>query len=207
MTSTCPSTSPKISSQVGAEDLINLANKVVTHRARFYKIISRTVIEALHDLKTTSSNLFHRLQEQVIVTAIPPLTTSTYKVCHEIERIFNIAGCIPGLGILAGSIRTILGRVQAITGLAIVAISEVGRFLASQTSSNKELVKKWEDLSQFGLTHLVHGTLNVLRGTGEMLVGSYTMGLGNAPLLIPNLINRRNFTPYYDYPIASKVVS
>ncbi|MEI8366699.1 MAG: hypothetical protein WCF65_09820 [Parachlamydiaceae bacterium] len=167
--------------------------------------ILATVKAALYDLKTSSSKLFEELQEKVVITPLPPVIAGINKVCHQVERIFNIMSCLPALGILSGSVRTVLGKVQAISGLAVITISEVGRFVADKTTTNKELVKKWTVLSQFGLQHLVHGTLNVLRGTAEMLVGSYTGGLGNIPLFIPNIINGRNFTPYYDYPKKSGI--
>jgi len=180
-------------------DFHSMTNDLVTNSSITFSHIVAIANQAFHDLKNISHELFQKLEKQVIATKISASILVINKIYTDIEKIFNITGCIPGIGILSGSFRVILGKLQTITGIAIVATSELGQFLATRAGMDNLLINKWKILSQFGLEHILHGCLNVLRGTGEMLIGQYTMGLGNLPLIIPNLINGRNFNPYFSY--------
>jgi len=163
------------------------------------KRVCSAVKAAFEDLMKTSQKLFEQIQKHVIGSSIESFVTKINTPCHDIERAFNILGCFPLVGWISGSCRAILGKAQAVCGIGIVAISQIGVFLNSQTHSEKILVGKWKALSDFGMEQLIHGCLNTIRGTGEALIGNYTFGLGNIPLLIPNLINDQNFDPYYAY--------
>lgn len=171
---------------------------LVAQAAATSKHVLSTAHSALNTLRETTCEWFDFIQRKVIVTEIPQLIASTNKACSDIERGFNIGGCIPGFGILSGTVRKLLAIGQVIVGVAITALSELGRFIAKQTSK-EDLSDKWEMLSRFGLEHILHGCLNIMIGTGEVLAGSYTLGLGNVVFLAPNLINNRNFMPYFAY--------
>ena len=175
-----------------------LNDDLVAKAASTSKHVLSAAHYALNTLKETSCEWFDFIQHKVIATEIPQLITSTNKACSDVERIFNISGCIPAIGILSGAFRTILAKVQVVVGIAITALSELGKFIAKQTSK-EDLSDKWEMLSRFGLEQTLHGCLNIMIGTGEVLAGSYTLGLGNVAFLAPNLINNRNFMPYFAY--------
>jgi hypothetical protein len=187
-----PNTNPPIQLPPVNDDLIVKA-------AATSKQILSTAQSALKTLKDTGSDWFDYVQHKVIVTEIPQLIASTNKACSDVERGFNIAGCIPGFGILSGAVRTLIAKAQVIIGIEIKALSELGKFFAKQTSEEGDLNNKWDTLSRFGLEHILHGCLNIMIGTGEVLAGSYTLGLGNVVFLAPNLINNRNFMPYFAY--------
>jgi hypothetical protein len=112
--------------------------------------------------------------------------------CHEIEKWFNLAGCLPFVGIVSGSLRVMAGKVQAVAGLILFGIATL-MLLA------KDQDKKLEKMEVWGFEFAIHGALNVLRGTGEATLCALTLGVGNVFLLIPNMGMKERFAPCFKY--------
>ncbi len=155
---------------------------------------------------TVAKECFINLQNRVRETSLDPTITVISRQSMEVEKIFNAVSCLPFLGFLASSIRSVVGKIQIAAGAAIAAAAEVGLFLESRKEGEKSLLGKWQTLSKFGMEHVIHGCLNVLRGTSEALLSSYTFGLGNIALLAPNLCNNREFKPYFGYGTLVKPI-
>lgn len=162
---------------------------------------------ALANTKNFGVLLFNGLQDRVQTTPLSPLILKINIICTDVEKIFNIAGSTPWIGFLAGTVQSIAGQVQAIAGIALMVISELSLIFAeiSRVDLNlnikidPKVVDKWQLLSKLGMELTIHGCLNAIRGTGVALLCSYTFGLGNVILLIPNLSRARNFAPYFEY--------
>ncbi|HEV8053050.1 MAG TPA: hypothetical protein VGP47_11200 [Parachlamydiaceae bacterium] len=108
----------------------------------------------------------------------------------NIEKNFNIAGCIPVVSLLSGAMRAIAGKIQVIVG-AVIATTGFINLMITQNS-------RWEKWVNLGSELMIHGTLNIFRGLGEALLCG-TTGVGNVVLLIPNMNKDDMFSPYLAY--------
>jgi hypothetical protein len=150
-------------------------------------------------VQIASQEVFQQLQEQIKKTSLTPCISNVNKVAVDIEKAFNILGCTPFVCVLSGSLRAIFGKLQIIAGILTAALGELALFFCTKRGEDIELTKKWHTLSKLGAEHIIHGCLNTLRGNGEALLGSMTLGVGNIVLLIPNLSLNRNFSPFFAY--------
>jgi hypothetical protein len=117
------------------------------------------------------------------------------KLATDIERAFNVAGNIPYVGIVSGSLRAVAGKMQAIAGLAFCIIGVVGTAIAH----NSKVKHRYQNLTNLGVQHLRHGILNMIRGIIEVGLGCSFGGFGSVFMLIPNLSQDRAFDPYFKY--------
>lgn len=108
-----------------------------------------------------------------------------------VERNFNIAGSIPFVGVISGSLRSLAGQIQAIAGLIFAVVAVVAQIFDQANS------QKWEERSVQGLEHALHGGFNFLRGTLEAF---------GAATVIPSLISlgvqcssKNGFEPIFKY--------
>lgn len=162
---------------------------------------------ALNNTKNFGVLLFNGIQDRVHTTSITPIINNINSLSTDVEKILNIAGSAPWIGFLAGTVQSLAGQAQAIAGIAIMIISELSLIFAEISRADLNLkikidpkvVIKWQILSKLGMELTIHGCLNAIRGTGVALLCSYTFGLGNVILLIPNLSRGRNFSPYFEY--------
>lgn len=155
--------------------------------------------KAFNNTKESGILLFSQLKDRIRETPLAPIINKTHSICNDIEKIFNIAGSTPWVGFLSGTIRTVFGYSQIISGIALTAISELGLMIANISKTDIALIPKWQILSKLGIEFTIHGCLNIIRGTGEAMIGTYTFGLGNILLTLPNLSSERNFAPYFPY--------
>lgn len=155
-------------------------------------------------IRNAALSLFDRLHERVTTTPLPPLVEKTFSLATQIEKIFNVAACVPFFGVAFSSIRVIAGKVQLVSGTALMLIGKMGFLVCSQFHSDEDISSKWKTISNLGSEHVIHGALNILRGLGEGLLCFYTFGVGNLVLLVPNLRNEEPFTPFFTYGITLK---
>lgn len=127
--------------------------------------------------------------------------------CAKVEKGFNMAGCIPVIGITSAAFRIVAGKTQFIAGVILGASSLVGMGIVMLTTKNEKQLRQWQDLTLFSASHVVHGALNCLRGTAEFIVGCSFGGYGNIVLIVPNLLQDDPFTPVYNYPINHHYVA
>lgn len=116
--------------------------------------------------------------------------------CTKVEKGFNVAGCIPYVGIVSGNLRAALGKVQCVAGIILLVSGKMGQIGAKMQGKS---TREWDRIMLLGAEHTVHGALNVLRGLGEALLGIVTLGVGNILLLAPNMMNKDEFGPYVPY--------
>jgi hypothetical protein len=109
----------------------------------------------------------------------------------EIEKGFNIAGGIPFVSILSGSLRMIAGKIQLIAGALIGFVGLVGQMI------NSNQILKWEGISEKGLEHLIHGGLNIGRGLLEAFLGATL--LGSLGILAGQSLSSNKFEPIHKY--------
>ena len=117
----------------------------------------------------------------------------------DIERGFNIAAVVPMLGTLTSAVRVTAGKIQFLAGAIFVSLAESIYFIASQIGVDRRFLIAMRLLSALGMEFMIHGALNTIRGAGELLLGTCTLGFGSVALIIPNMIHYRNFTPYFAY--------
>lgn len=177
----------------------SLSNQLFTHSSEGISKVSNIGYAALKNTRNVGINLFNHVQEKIIATPLSPFIEKVNSLGIDLEKIFNIGGCLPWLGILSGSLRIVFGKTQAIGGIALTIFSEIGLGVSNLSKVDPNLLPKWQTLSKFGAELTIHGCLNVIRGTGEVLIGTYSFGLGNVVLIIPNLVSERNFGPYFSY--------
>lgn len=184
------------------------ATPPLTH-AEITKCISDTSESAVHlfgiakvafdNLKTYASGFYFYLQKHVEQIDITAKAKQANEMCTDAEKIFNMLECLPVIGWISGSIRHLFGQAQAVSGIALAALSETGVYFCSEKEEDLPLKKKWEHLSKIGIEMVIHGCFNMIRGSIAAYIGSYTLGAGNLLLIAPNMINGRNFNPYYGY--------
>jgi len=110
-----------------------------------------------------------------------------------IETGFNVAGCIPIVGFVSGSLRAGLGKVQAVAGLVLMAVGGLGQLFADD---NTRVHRRFEKVFQLGAEHTIHGVLNIIRGSAEAFTCAAFFGVGNLMFLIPNLAQNDIFEPF-----------
>ena len=154
---------------------------------------------AFNNLKVGSTSLYNYLQRQIEEIDIDAVNEKSKKSFADAEKIFNMAECLPVIGWLSGSIRTVLGQIQMISGIALTALSEIGKYMSSDKDNETPIKRKWDSLSKIGIEMTIHGSFNTIRGTITATIGGYTFGAGNLLLIVPNIINQRNFSAYYNY--------
>jgi hypothetical protein len=105
----------------------------------------------------------------------------------KLERFFNIAGSIPIVGSVSGSIRASLANVQFVTG---VVLGVIGLFTRDVSEPKKVQVV------HLGVEHIFQSVLNMIRGIGEMIAAATIVG--SVFFLVPQLI-KNSFAPVYKY--------
>ena len=119
-------------------------------------------------------------------------------VFTNIEKAFNIAGSIPIVSLVSGTLRILAGKVQILAG-AVIAATGCINFLINPS-------EKWANMSKMGSEFMIHGALNSLRGFGEALLCASTI-IGNVLLLIPNMVKDDMFSPYFAYGTLDQSLS
>lgn len=171
----------------------------ISHSSVILSHVVQVAQNALVNTKETGQYLFNHLQNKVRTVPLTPIIKKINTVCTDVEKIFNIGSSTPWIGFLSGTLRAVLGQVQAVVGIALTTISQVGLIIASLSKAETALVAKWQNISKLGIELTIHGCLNFIRGIGEALIGKYTFGLGNIVLIAPNTMFDRGFTPYFAY--------
>lgn len=108
-------------------------------------------------------------------------------ISNMVEKYFNIAACIPFIGILSGIIRSKAGFIQFFIGFVMWIISIINLLIDNNS--------KWEKVGYLGKKTILHGSLNLLRGTLETICALTIVG--NLLLILPNL--RTKFYPRTPY--------
>jgi hypothetical protein len=156
--------------------------------------------KALKNTQETSFYLFDKVQHILRTTPLSPIFENIHKACMDLEKIFNIGGCVPCLGLLSGTFRILFGQAQVVCGVVISVFCEMNLVIINfSKKTDFTILSKWQILSKLGTEITIHGCLNILRGMGETLIGSYSLGIGNICLIAPNLLCERNFNPYFPY--------
>lgn len=88
----------------------------------------------------------------------------------DIEKSFNLVGCLPGVSILSGVVRATLGKVQLVVS-GIFAVSSLFLYFIPQV--NKSL---WYSRACMNGTFIIHGAANIIRGYSESLLGMTLIG-------------------------------
>lgn len=177
----------------------SITNYIVTFTA-IAKDVAIKVKDISYKIESTAKEIIIEVHEIVRTTKLPPIIVKINFYGTVIEKIFNIAGCMPFLGVASGGLRAFAGKIQIFAGAILVGIGEIGNFVGTHTRVPiPEMLKKWETLTKIGTEHIIHGCLNVLRGTGEAFIGSMSFGLANVILLVPNVTKQEHFAPYFLY--------
>lgn len=185
------------SNPVGAVDAFELYRNVNIPGGVAQAIsVIQTFVQKVHK---AAQEIFNKIRDIVVVTALRLYITAINQTGTDVEKIFNILNSMPFFALLFGPLRVVAGKIQTLTGALLAGLGELGAFIGRQTGAPPELMHKWNTISKLGLEHIIHGSLNVLRGSGESLIAGYTMGLANMLLFVPNLSNNRNFAPYFTY--------
>lgn len=104
-----------------------------------------------------------------------------------VDTAFNIAGSIPVVGALSGSIRcSTYAEIQLVAGIAFMGIGLFAQALSSEP-------QEWKRLTSLGVETFKHSFLNLGRGLLEAVLGLTIVG--SPLLLIPNL--PRGFKPWF----------
>ncbi len=125
---------------------------------------------------------------------------SINKACTTIETAFNVTGSLPAVSYV-NTFRVLLGKIQFVSG----ALTAIGATLAQAIESHKRApnpatLAKMERLQKFGMQHVIHGGLNVLRGCAEVALAVTTFGIGNMVVFLPyNLLRNPAFSPHHGY--------
>lgn len=106
---------------------------------------------------------------------------------NTIEKGFNVAGGIPFVGWISGSLRSSAGIIQAVVALIFAAFSMIAQIFDSAHA------QKWEQRATQALEHVVHGGLNYLRGMAEVLTSIFAI-----PLIV-QCCREEKFEPIFKY--------
>lgn len=117
------------------------------------------------------------------------------KVGTNVEEVFNVAGCLPVVGMFSGVLRIVIGKIQVIAGLVLMGTGAIGKMCASKEKTKE----RYNKLLKLGQEQSLHGILNVIRGIGESVTCSAFFGVGNLIFLIPNLCQEDKFSPIFKY--------
>ncbi len=169
-------------------DLPSTFNKVVT-----------SVNTLTNKVQVNAKEAFEKLQYRLDTASLEPIFAFINRNCTEVEKIFNVVSCIPFIGVIGSAVRMIAGKIQLIAGIILAGVAQIGVLVESRKEGESSLRHKWQALTKLGFEHVLHGCLNVLRGLGETVLATSTLGFGNVALLVPNLINNREFAPYFTY--------
>lgn len=146
---------------------------------------------------------FEMIKETVESTQLKPLLANINSMATDIEKLFNIVNSTAIVCIFGSYVRYYAGVAQLIAGLIFAGIGELGILINSEKNSPN---KKWTILSKFGLEHVIHGCLNIIRSLGEAFIADFTFSLGNLLLYIPNI--KKDFGPYaFHYGILTDQVN
>lgn len=188
--------------------------KVLEPSAFQEAFLSPSVKSTLYGVKNTadtvaekSKQFLNELEVNLSKTSIPNLRDHTYKIATQVERIFNILGCIPFIGSFSGSLRAAAGHLQVLAGAVLAGAGQIGIFTSRTRHSESEIELKWKMVSTLGAELILHGCLNIIRGYGESLLGYYSLGLANVILLIPNMYKEDSFSPYFAYGAMKEQLS
>lgn len=113
----------------------------------------------------------------------------------NLETSFNVASSIPGVALLAAPLRATMGKIQFLAGLIISGVGFIGGHFSSS--------RIWSQCSATGLTHIIHGALNFIRGIGEFLIGMTFVG--SIGLLAAQSARKERFAPIYSYDHFSEL--
>lgn len=104
-----------------------------------------------------------------------------------VDATFNLAGCIPVVGAISGSIRcNTYAEIQFVAGIALMGIGLFAQALSSEP-------QEWSRLTYLGVETFKHSFLNLGRGLFEAMLGLTIVG---SPLLFfPN--SSTGFNPYF----------
>jgi len=118
------------------------------------------------------------------------------RIGTNVERGFNVAGCIPVVGFFSGALRALLGKIQAVAGLILMGVGAIGTLCARDSHTRA----RYEKMMKLGKEQTLHGVLNLVRGVGESFTCGALFGCGNLLFLIPNLAQKDKFSPFlYKY--------
>lgn len=123
--------------------------------------------------------------------------THINRTLERIESAFNVAETTPFLCIYSGILRTIVGKIEQIAGTILAIVGGIGSWIAPNSSTD------WGKVCELGISYIIHGALNILRGFGSVILAINTFGgLGNIFLLIPNLQQDPPFSPPFTYDMS-----
>ncbi len=108
----------------------------------------------------------------------------------DMEKVFNIAGSLPVVAIFSSGLRLAAAKIQIAASVVIGGFS-----LLSLVVSH--FSKKWEDVFLLAGEHLLHGILNLIRASGELLAG-FTV-IGSLVFLAYQLLSENRFEPIIKY--------
>lgn len=129
-----------------------------------------------------------------------PSFSSINDFCRAAEKVFNVAECMPVVVYVSSPLRSLAGHVQLLAGGVTSIVGMSGHIYSVATKQDAATTKKWERLAMFGLEHVIHGSLNILRSLGALFIANHTfMSLGNVVLIIPNMAQEEKFGPVMEY--------
>lgn len=108
----------------------------------------------------------------------------------NVERSFNIAGSIPVVALVSGSLRATAAKAQFLAGLAFGLVGLIGQIASANT-------KKYENITDKASEQIIHGFLNFVRGTAELLLG--ITFIGTLGILAYQSLSERKFEPIIPY--------
>jgi hypothetical protein len=178
-----------------ANEFIELTNQLISHISlKAQKIINYGQLE--------TAQYYLQLQASFEEIEISPLTKSFNHSCTTIEKVFNIASCMLWLSSYTSPLRILFGEAQAIAGIALTVFSEILLLISNANEDLDDSPKtreKWQQLSKYGSSLIIHGCLNSTRGTIELFINTITFSIGNLALILPNIMYGRSFVPLYIY--------
>lgn len=116
-------------------------------------------------------------------------------ICHKLEVGANMGACIPILGTQVILGRLLGGMIQTVIGVGLWTIGQIGD-LFSETKYLMPLSRIWQVLIDEGAEHSKHGPLNVGTAISQLIIGLFTLNLGN---LFVHLYLKGNFDPFIPY--------
>lgn len=100
------------------------------------------------------------------------------RILTELEIIFNVAGSIPLTNVASGAVRAIasVGHLAiagtfttgGIVGLGVTRAAETMRLIKTMSSSEESTAYY---VTKNSSEHMLHSSLNIIRGVGEVLLG------------------------------------
>ena len=143
-------------------------------------IVRETVnfAQALNEkIQKTVDEAFANLHEHLNRLPFEEIIEKINEYGTNVERGFNIAAVVPVLGTLTSAARLTCAKIQFLAGAILACMAEALHFIASKSSVDREFLKSMRTLSTLGLEFMIHGVLNYIRATGELVIGTCTLGL------------------------------